>query len=280
LVHFGPLEEIKVPKNGQCLFISFLNGAVAAAFLADAHVKKIAVRGNALHVNMAREQPWMNREVVNAVMTQEATRTVYIPNIDPEMSEDEISQEMRAFGDVDIVKVVRNQQNAFVHFFSIKKAMEVVERLRKSGKYCRDGKQVGFGKVRFDASFFEPKLTVRTDVHSYPRPRRTMSKSQCDKRAWLRKPKSVEHISETCTLPIWQSTTTQPHLTQCGQDRVRVHSVHQTSITLDPIMGSARPSGLCSSVISPNQPQTRICVMSFGVVTLNISDTYQLSSVL
>jgi RNA recognition motif-containing protein len=97
---------------------------------------------------MAREQPWMNREVVNAVMTQEATRTVYIPNIDPEMSEDEISQEMRAFGDVDIVKVVRNQQNAFVHFFSIRKAMEVVEKLRRSGKYCRDGKQVGFGKVR------------------------------------------------------------------------------------------------------------------------------------
>jgi hypothetical protein len=96
---------------------------------------------------MAREQPWMNRDVVNAVMTQEATRTVYIPNIMDEMSEDEISQEMRAFGDVDIVKVVRNQQNAFVHFFSIKKAMEVVDRLRKSGKYCRDGKQVGFGKV-------------------------------------------------------------------------------------------------------------------------------------
>jgi hypothetical protein len=149
LVHFGPLEEIKVPKNGQCLFISFLNGAVAAAFLADAHVKKIAIRGNALHVNMAREQPWMNREVVNAVMTQEATRTVYIPNIDPEMSEDDISAEMRAFGDVDIVKVVRNQQNAFVHFFSIKKAMEVVEVLRHSGKYCRDGKQVGFGKVGY-----------------------------------------------------------------------------------------------------------------------------------
>lgn len=97
---------------------------------------------------MAREQPWMSRDVVNAVMTQEATRTVYIPNIDAEMSEDEISQEMRAFGDVDIVKVVRNQQNAFVHFFSIKKAMEVVDRLRNSGKYCRDGKQVGFGKVR------------------------------------------------------------------------------------------------------------------------------------
>jgi hypothetical protein len=222
----------------------------------------------------------MNREVVNAVMTQEATRTVYIPNIDPEMSEDEISQEMRAFGDVDIVKVVRNQQNAFVHFFSIKKAMEVVERLRKSGKYCRDGKQVGFGKVRFDASLLEPKLTVRIDVHSYQRPRRTMSRSPCDKRAWLRKPKLVEHISETCTLPIWQSTITQRHLTQCGPDQVRVHSQHQTSITLDPIMASARPSGLFSSVISPNQPQTRICVMLSEEVTLNISDTYQLSSVL
>jgi RNA recognition motif-containing protein len=84
---------------------------------------------------------------MNAVLQHDATRTVYIPNIDPEMTEDEISQEMRAFGDVDIVKVVRNQQNAFVHFFSIKKAIEVVDALRKSGKYCREGKQVGFGKV-------------------------------------------------------------------------------------------------------------------------------------
>jgi len=222
----------------------------------------------------------MNREVVNAVMTQEATRTVYIPNIDPEMSEDEISQEMRAFGDVDIVKVVRNQQNAFVHFFSIKKAMEVVERLRKSGKYCRDGKQVGFGKVRSDASFLSPKLIDRTDVHSYPRPKRTMWKSQCDKRAWLPKLKLVEHISETCTPPTWQSTITQRHLTQCGPDQVKVHSEHQTSITLGPIMASARLSGLYSSVISPNQPQTRIYVMSSEVAILNIFDTYQLSSVL
>jgi hypothetical protein len=117
-------------------------------------------------------------------------------------------------------------------------------------------------------------------VHSYQRLRRTMSISRCDKRAWQQRLKLVEHISETCTLPTWQSTITQRHLIQCGQDQVRVHLRHQTSITLDPIMVSARPSGLSSSVISPNQPRTRICVMLFGEVTWNISDTYQLSSVL
>jgi len=126
----------------------------------------------------------------------------------------------------------------------------------------------------------ELKLTFRTDAHSYPRLRLTMSKSQCDKPAWLQRPKLVEHISETCTHPTWPSTITQRHSTQCGRDLVKVHSGHRTSITLDLITASARLSDPSSLVTFPNRPRTRIYVMSFGVVIWNISDTYQLSSVL
>lgn len=147
LVHFGPIENIKMVPESKCVFISFLNGSVAAAFVADAQVKRIAVKGIELRVNWAARQPPLGEKIAEAVMKNEACRAVYVPNVTPDVTEEMLADEFSQFGIIDQIKTVRNQENGFIHYTSISTAMQVVEAFRKSGRFSGNGKQVGYGKV-------------------------------------------------------------------------------------------------------------------------------------
>ena len=54
LVHFGPLESIRVLPEKSCVFLSFLDGATAAAFHADALIKKLALHGQELKIGWGK----------------------------------------------------------------------------------------------------------------------------------------------------------------------------------------------------------------------------------
>lgn len=124
LVRFGPVESVRLLPEKSCVFISFLDGATAAAFHADATVKKLTLHGQELKIGWGKPSTVPNT-VVHAIATSKATRNVYLGGLDEKLSESELRDDLSRFGPIDQVKIVRDKSIGFVHFLSISAAMKV-----------------------------------------------------------------------------------------------------------------------------------------------------------
>ncbi|KAH6914070.1 RNA-binding protein Nrd1 [Coprinopsis sp. MPI-PUGE-AT-0042] len=145
LVHFGPLESIRVLPEKSCVFLSFLDGATAAAFHADATVKKLALHGQELKIGWGKPSP-VPAQVALAISQSNASRNVYIGGLDENMTEEQLRDELSRFGLIDQVKIVRDKNIGFVHFLSISVATKVVNTLPTEPAWA--GKRINFGKDR------------------------------------------------------------------------------------------------------------------------------------
>ncbi|WWC60861.1 uncharacterized protein I303_103437 [Kwoniella dejecticola CBS 10117] len=145
LVRFGPIETVRLLPEKSCVFISFLDGSTAAAFHADASVKKLALHGQELKIGWGKPSV-VHPNVQAAVANSQATRNVFVGNLDPEMNEQGLRNELSKFGPIDQVKIVRDKNIGFIHFLSIGTAVKVVNQL--PGEPGWEGKRVNYGKDR------------------------------------------------------------------------------------------------------------------------------------
>ncbi|KAK0459379.1 uncharacterized protein EV420DRAFT_1539923 [Desarmillaria tabescens] len=136
LVHFGPLESIRVLPEKSCVFLSFLDGATAAAFHADATIKKLALHGQELKIGWGKPSP-VPAQVALAITQSNASRNVYLGGLDENMTEEQLRDELSRFGLIDQVKIVRDKNIGFVHFLSIAIATKVVNTLPTEPKLGR-----------------------------------------------------------------------------------------------------------------------------------------------
>jgi len=124
LVHFGPLENIRVLPEKSCVFLSFLEGTTAAAFHADATIKKLQLHGQELKIGWGKPSP-VPPQIALSISQSNASRNVYIGNLDENMTEEQLRDELSRFGLIDQVKIVRDKNIGFVHFLSISVATKV-----------------------------------------------------------------------------------------------------------------------------------------------------------
>ena len=118
LVHFGPLESIRVLPEKSCVFLSFLDGSTAAAFHADATVKKLSLHGQELKIGWGKPSP-VPSQVALAISQSNASRNVYLGGLDDGTTEEQLRDDLSRFGLIDQVKIVRDKSIGFVHFLSI-----------------------------------------------------------------------------------------------------------------------------------------------------------------
>ncbi|KAI0645141.1 hypothetical protein C8Q79DRAFT_927385 [Trametes meyenii] len=145
LVHFGPLESIRVLPEKSCVFLSFLDGATAAAFHADALIKKLSLHGQELKIGWGKPSP-VPSQVALAIQQSNASRNVYLGGLDENMTEEQLRDDLSRFGLIDQVKIVRDKNIGFVHFLSISTATKVVNTLPTEPVWA--GKRVNYGKDR------------------------------------------------------------------------------------------------------------------------------------
>ncbi|THH19698.1 hypothetical protein EW146_g1540 [Bondarzewia mesenterica] len=145
LVHFGPLESIRVLPEKSCVFLSFLDGATAAAFHADATIKKLALHGQELKIGWGKPSP-VPSQVALAISQSNASRNVYLGGLDENVTEEQLRDDLSRFGLIDQVKIVRDKNIGFVHFLSISVATKVVNTLPTEPAWA--GKRVNYGKDR------------------------------------------------------------------------------------------------------------------------------------
>jgi RNA recognition motif-containing protein len=145
LVHFGPLESIRVLPEKSCVFLSFLDGATAAAFHADATIKKLALHGQELKIGWGKPSP-LPAQVALSISQSNASRNVYLGGLDENLTEEQLRDDLSRFGLIDQVKIVRDKNIGFVHFLSISIANKVVGALPTEPAWA--GKRVNYGKDR------------------------------------------------------------------------------------------------------------------------------------
>jgi RNA recognition motif-containing protein len=145
LVRFGPIESVRLLPEKSCVFISFLDGSTAAAFHADASVKKLALHGQELKIGWGKPS-LVPAIVAHAIHQAAATRNVYVGSLDSALTEQELRDDLGRFGPIDQVKIVRDKNIGFVHFLSIATAMKVVATLPTEPAWA--GKRVNYGKDR------------------------------------------------------------------------------------------------------------------------------------
>ncbi|KAF9222423.1 hypothetical protein BS17DRAFT_818733 [Gyrodon lividus] len=145
LVHFGPLESIRVLPEKSCVFLSFLDGQTAASFHADATIKKLSLHGQELKIGWGKPSP-VPAQVQLAIQQSNASRNVYLGGLDEGMTEEMLRDELSRFGLIDQVKIVRDKNIGFVHFLSISVATKVVNTLPTEPAWA--GRRVGYGKDR------------------------------------------------------------------------------------------------------------------------------------
>lgn len=108
----------------SCVFLSFLDGATAAAFHADATIKKLALHGQELKIGWGKPSP-VPAQVGLAISQSNASRNVYVGGLDEGLTEEQLRDDLSRFGLIDQVKIVRDKNIGFVHFLSISVATKV-----------------------------------------------------------------------------------------------------------------------------------------------------------
>ena len=124
LVHFGPLESIRVLPEKSCVFLSFLNAGTATAFHADATIKKLSLHGQELKIGWGKPS-LVSAQVQLAIQQSNASQNVYLGGLDECMTEEQLRDDLSRFGLIDQVKIVRDKNIGFIHFLSIAVATKV-----------------------------------------------------------------------------------------------------------------------------------------------------------
>lgn len=159
-VKFGPIENIRILPEKNCAFLSFLDGGMAAAFHADASVKKMSLHNQELKIGWGKPSACPT-PILMAVQQNQATRNVYLGQLEEDVTEQNLRDDLARFGPIDQVKIVRDKNIGFIHFLSIGTAMKVVSMLPTEPAWA--GKRVHFGK---DRCAYVPKSQQQNQAHN------------------------------------------------------------------------------------------------------------------
>lgn len=144
-VHSGIVESLKLFPKKNCAFISFLNAASASHFYSDAILKKLTLNSQEVKVGWGRSTP-LSPQVSLAVAQDGASRNVYIGNLPEDITEDEIRADLLKYGQVDVIKYIKDKNIGFVHFLSISSAINAVQQLPFEPKWSQ--RKIFYGRDR------------------------------------------------------------------------------------------------------------------------------------
>lgn len=149
-VRSGILENVKILPSKNCAFISFIDAQSALLFHSDCILKKLHIKGNDIRIGWGKNAPILPA-VMEAIQRDGATRNVYLGNLNNPVTgemitEEELREDLSAFGVIDCIKIIPEKGIAFIHFLSILSAIKCVANLPLKEKYL--DKKCFYGKDR------------------------------------------------------------------------------------------------------------------------------------
>ncbi|GMG26278.1 unnamed protein product [Ambrosiozyma monospora] len=144
-VRSGTVESLKMLPSKNCAFISFLDENSAMLFHSDAILKRLTINNHDIKIGWGKPTP-VHPVVASCVARYNATRNVYLGNLDENVTEEELYRDLEEYGPIDTIKILHEKKIAFVHFTSILAAIRCVQSLPLVEQY--KDRKVFYGKDR------------------------------------------------------------------------------------------------------------------------------------
>ncbi|KAJ7189076.1 hypothetical protein C8R46DRAFT_1184292 [Mycena filopes] len=122
MVHFGPLESIRVNPKRASVFLTFLDAPTAAAFVAYARTTKLFLQGRELEIGWANPRP-------KVPLRSGASRSILVHGLAPGTTRQALRNEFHRFGPIEKVQLIRDKDMACLHFYNIDAATKAVDQL-------------------------------------------------------------------------------------------------------------------------------------------------------
>ena len=104
--------------------MSFLDAGTAAAFHADATIKKLSLHRQELKIGWGKPSP-VSAQVQLAIQQSNVSRNVYLGGLDECTTEEQLRDDLSQCGLIDQVKIVWDKNIGFIYFLSIAAATKV-----------------------------------------------------------------------------------------------------------------------------------------------------------
>ncbi|CUM62629.1 uncharacterized protein PRCAT00000183001 [Priceomyces carsonii] len=149
-VRSGILENVKILPSKNCAFISFIDHQSALLFHSDCILKKLNIKGHDIRIGWGKNTSILPA-VMESIQRDGATRNVYLGNLNNPtngemITEQELIDDLSAYGIIDCIKIIPEKGIAFIHFLSILSAIRCVANLPLKEKYL--DKKCFYGKDR------------------------------------------------------------------------------------------------------------------------------------
>lgn len=149
-VRCGTIEAYRALPEKNCAFLAFLDAREAAIFHKEATqaaaAHRFVVNGHELKVSWGKPSP-VPQHVIREVQEHNATRNVFIGDIDPTVdTEERIRKRLEKYGAVDNVRIMAEKRIAFVHLCSISDAIKAVRELSHDREW--QGRRINYGRDR------------------------------------------------------------------------------------------------------------------------------------
>lgn len=160
-VRSGIVEDVKILPDKMCAFLTFVDESSALLYHSDAILKRLNIGDRDIKIGWGKSSP-VDSIVAAAIDNDGATRNVYIGSLNTEpdiaeqlganpsdivITEEKLRADLKNFGEIDCIKIVKEKGIAFVHFASILSAIKAVTTLAAINPYYQN-KKIFYGKDR------------------------------------------------------------------------------------------------------------------------------------
>ncbi|ORY99207.1 hypothetical protein BCR43DRAFT_503927 [Syncephalastrum racemosum] len=140
----GMIDSVRPLPEKSCIFITFVEASAAAHFYHEATTKKFMMGGNELRIGWGRPSSIpMN---IQMALQSGASRNVFLGSLDDQVSDQSLREDLARFGPIEHVKLIKDKNIAFVHFYSTSNAIKCVSSLPTESEWA--SRRVNYGRDR------------------------------------------------------------------------------------------------------------------------------------
>ncbi|CAO3583700.1 unnamed protein product [Absidia cylindrospora] len=140
-IRSGFLETVRPLPEKNCVFLTFVDAGAAAHFYHQGFSRLLG-----MEFKLGWGKPSDLPTNIGLALQHGASRNVFLGSLDESVSEDVIREDLKRFGTIEHVRLLREKKIAFVHFLSIANAIKCVNNLPNEGEW--QNRRISYGRDR------------------------------------------------------------------------------------------------------------------------------------
>ncbi|ORZ13192.1 hypothetical protein BCR42DRAFT_493262 [Absidia repens] len=143
-IRSGVLETVRPLPEKNCVFLTFVDAGATAHFYHQGFRRLLTIKGMEFKLGWGKPSDLPTN--IGLALQHGASRNVFLGSLDENVSEDVIREDLKRFGTIEHVRLLREKKIAFVHFLSIANAIKCVNNLPNEDEW--QNRRISYGRDR------------------------------------------------------------------------------------------------------------------------------------